>query len=763
VRCPTQTTGPGVASQLISRVTEPQAQYAATDLASLNSLQAALASSTPAARVAAEFQDGRVVGIAGVDVIVLDSAGAVLYTTECDVTGGSTGVVHPSTAQCEGSNPHVSAALPSVRAVLGLLGSAACAPAAVHTAACPQTAAGVENLSASVPAFDVAVPVWSGPPGTRRPLGVVVYSSPLQNLFANYGPVIGYTPLYLTTAGTPALLRFLGSGYTPSSATAPAEILAAASAHRTTSGGDAFVAHGVYPAPAGGDVAGSFVPMQAPGTSQVSGYLGVEIPLSLFAARASQDEQTIAQISLTALLVLCVLVLVFVDRFVRRPVRRLERGVARIASGDYATDIPVRSRDELGRLATSVNRMREQISGYIRHIDGSMERLQRVSRALTTTTGGVERLQEAVLDSAASLLGPGASATLLSRASMGLTPARSFGDTAFLGRTAVAPLLGGEHVRSQSDDVHVLAVPMFYQERVTGALAVCCPQAISDSDERALVTLANNAAVALENTSLFEQQKQTLERLRELNNLKSDFLATTQHELRTPVLAIQGQLELLSAAWGRWDEASKLDVLRDIDISTKLLGELVNTIVDFSLLNAETIDLQIGSVDVRSTVDRAVADVAGHFKNTLPVELFLDVARGVSVRADAARFRQVIRSLLDNAVKFTPPGGHVLVSARVERAADRCRIEVADSGIGIAADALPLVFDRFFQEDNTRTRRYGGMGMGLALARRLCDAHGATVSVESAPGQGSRFTVLWPLAGPVTAATEREATQRTAV
>ena len=129
--------------------------------------------------------------------------------------------------------------------------------------------------------------------------------------------------------------------------------------------------------------------------------------MSIFAAGTAQDEGTIAQIAFTALIVVCLLVLLFVDRFVRRPVGRLERGVERIASGDYTTDIPVTSRDELGRLAAGVNRMRGQIAGYIEHIDGSVGRLQEVSRALTMTTGGIEQLQDAVLGAADAIAGVG--------------------------------------------------------------------------------------------------------------------------------------------------------------------------------------------------------------------------------------------------------------------------------------------------------------------------------------------------------------------
>jgi signal transduction histidine kinase len=152
------------------------------------------------------------------------------------------------------------------------------------------------------------------------------------------------------------------------------------------------------------------------------------------------------------------------------------------------------------------------------------------------------------------------------------------------------------------------------------------------------------------------------------------------------------------------------------------------------------------AVDVGKTVAAAVAEVRGHFKDALPVELHVEVPPGTVVMANAQRFRQVIRSLIDNAVKFTPEGGQVSVVATADATAGKCRIDVVDNGIGIGKDSLPRVFDRFFQEDNSRTRRYGGMGMGLALVRRLCEAHGATVSVESEQGSGSSFSLLWPLA-----------------
>jgi signal transduction histidine kinase len=748
----------GVALQLLPRIIEPEAQYAATDVAGLDSMQLALSGQSPASAVAQEFVSKRVLAVPGLDVVILDAHGGVLYTTECDSAAGAgqTQPPHPATATCEaGKAPHVTTALVAVHDALAIAAKPACHAAAATIASsasllaqCPAGVEGVELVGGSVPAFDVAVPVFNSQTGSYAPLGVVVYSSQLRTLFTRFGPLIGYTPVFLVTTGTPSVTRYTGGEYTPVTDTAPPLILSSTRAHSTTSGSDRYIAHAIYPVPRVGDVAGSFGPLQAPGGTAVSGYLGVEVPLSLFAAGTAQDERTIGQIAFTAIVVVCVLVLFFVDRFVRRPVARLERGVARIAAGDYGTDIPVTSRDELGRLATSVNRMREQIAGYIRHIDGSIERLQDVSSALTTTTGGVESLQDAVLRAAAAMAGHGGTATLYARRDNAFTASRGHGQPAppTLDAHTAAAILRRNTVRNQVDGSHELAVPMFYQDRVNGALVVRSADGVADSDERALIALANNAAVALENTRMFEQEKDAVARLSELNQIKSDLLSTAQHELRTPVLAIRGQLELLTLAWSKWDDAAKMDIIHDIEISTRLLGELVETIVDFSLLNSDTLELRVVAVDVGKTVVAAAAEVRGHFKDGLPVELHVDVPPDTVVLADAQRFRQVIRSLLDNAVKFTPEGGRVSVLARPDAAAGKCRIDVIDNGIGIGPDSLPRVFDRFFQEDNSRTRRYGGMGMGLALVRRLCEAHGATVSAESEQGAGSRFSLLWPLA-----------------
>jgi signal transduction histidine kinase len=741
----------GVAGELISRVIQPQAQYAATAVASLSSLQEALSGSNPAALVAAEFTAKRIVNLPGLGVVVLNGAGAVLYTSECDSPGSDGAPIHPATTACEqGAIPHVTAALASIRDALKVETTAACQQSSATIAAnpalraeCPSGVEGVEMLAGGLPALDVAVPVFNVQGGTNAPLGVVVYSAQLQTQFARYGPVIGYTPVFLSAGPGASLVRFTGAADTPAPSAEPPAI-AQQVAHPSSA---EVAAHAIYSV-GGVAVAGSFVPLEAPGGTTVAGYLGVEVPLSIFAAGTAQDEGTIAQIAFTALVVVCLLVLLFVDRFVRRPVSRLERGVERIAAGDYTSDIPVTSRDELGRLAAGVNRMREQIAGYIEHIDGSVVRLQEVSRALTTTTGGIEQLQDAVLSAADAIAGGSASATVYTRRGSEFLRLRSRGPEMpdMTDAMPVDELTAGHAVRLDWSGRAAIAVPMLFQEALTGVLVVGSAQPVAEGDERALITLANNAAVAVENTRTLEQEREAVRRLKELNQLKSDFLDTAQHELRTPVLAIQGQIELLNVAWDKWDDATRLEVVRDIDISVKLLGETVENVVDFALVNTDTINVRISSVDVASAISDASNDVRRHFKDGLPVELTVNVRGSPAVSADPFRLRQVLRALIDNAVKFTPKGGHVRVSAGPAKGAGLCRIEVVDDGIGISAEAIPRLFDRFYQEDSSRTRRHGGMGMGLSLVRRLCDAHGATVSAHSDTSGGSRFTILWPLA-----------------
>jgi signal transduction histidine kinase len=325
-----------------------------------------------------------------------------------------------------------------------------------------------------------------------------------------------------------------------------------------------------------------------------------------------------------------------------------------------------------------------------------------------------------------------------------------------------AEVLAGRAVRVESAPEgwlagSLVAVPMFYQEQVVGALAVIsrAGHRIADSDAQALAVLANNAAIALENTRLFEQERETVRRLRELDTMKSNFLGTVQHELRTPLTVILGMTDLIEMCWDGWEDEGKLDAVHDIQVSARTLYDIVETMIDFSLLDAEILGLNPVQGPVRPAVDEAVTAAEQRSKEGLAVGIDVDVPADLEVYADPDRLKQVMRAVVDNAVKFTPAGGHVQVRAEGNGRAGFVRLEVVDDGIGISDEAMPRIFERFYQADSSQTRKYGGTGMGLALVLRLVEAHGATVEVESEEGHGTRLSLFWPAAAAAAAGEAR--------
>ena len=225
--------------------------------------------------------------------------------------------------------------------------------------------------------------------------------------------------------------------------------------------------------------------------------------------------------------------------------------------------------------------------------------------------------------------------------------------------------------------------------------------------------------------------------------MKSDFLATIQHELRTPLTAIIGLTDLLEMAWPSWSEEQKLDSLSEVQLAAKGLYDLVETILDYSMLESDRLRLTLMPCRVRDAALTAIDELEAAIKRH-GMTVKVDIPTGLTAQADARRLAQVARALIDNAIKFSPPGAKIRILGGTE--GGRVYMRVADRGIGIEPDDQRRIFERFFQVDNTATRRYGGTGMGLALVDRLVTMHGGKVAVESLPGRGSIFTVYLPSA-----------------
>jgi PAS domain S-box-containing protein len=226
-----------------------------------------------------------------------------------------------------------------------------------------------------------------------------------------------------------------------------------------------------------------------------------------------------------------------------------------------------------------------------------------------------------------------------------------------------------------------------------------------------------------------------------LNRTKDEFLATMSHELRTPLNAIFGWARMLQSS--SMDETTQARALDAIVRSASAQSRLVEDLLDLSRIVTGRMRLELEPYDMRAVVEAALDTVrpAAAAKG-IALETRCDPALPVMTGAPT-RLQQVVWNLLMNAVKFTPGGGRVQVTLRPW--GDGVEILVADDGEGISAEVLPYIFDRFRQEDSSTTRRYGGLGLGLALVRHLVELHGGTVHAQS-PGkrQGATFTVRLP-------------------
>lgn len=297
--------------------------------------------------------------------------------------------------------------------------------------------------------------------------------------------------------------------------------------------------------------------------------------------------------------------------------------------------------------------------------------------------------------------------------------------------------------------------------QLLGRLLLGHPQVgmFSARSERMASAIAAQAAVALDNTRLYaaatraaDERKVLLDSEREArteaertNQLKDDFLATLSHELRTPLSAILGWAQVLRR--GTRDEADLHRGLLSIERNARAQTQLIEDLLDMSRITSDKVLLDLQTLLPASVITSAIETLrpAADAKHiTINSNIASDAGR---ITGDPSRIQQVIWNLLSNALKFTPQGGQVDIGVRRDGA--RLAITVTDNGIGIRADFLPHVFDRFRQADASTTRKHGGLGLGLAIVKHLVEQHGGTVAASSAGEmQGASFTVRLPLSAP---------------
>ncbi len=247
--------------------------------------------------------------------------------------------------------------------------------------------------------------------------------------------------------------------------------------------------------------------------------------------------------------------------------------------------------------------------------------------------------------------------------------------------------------------------------------------------------------VERERARLLDEARDARASADEANRAKDQFIATLSHELRTPLSTLLMQSQLLRI--GSVDEAKLRKAAESIEKAALAQTQLIDDLLDISRIVTGKLKMEIRVFTLASVVRAATETVtAAAEAKEIAVALELDEVPAVS--GDPTRLQQVIWNLLTNAIKFTPKGGRVTVV--VDTVGGRGRIRVIDTGCGIEPQFLHHVFDRFTQEDRTQTRSHGGLGLGLAIARHLTEAHGGRIQVDSAgKGRGATFTVLLPL------------------
>jgi signal transduction histidine kinase len=285
-----------------------------------------------------------------------------------------------------------------------------------------------------------------------------------------------------------------------------------------------------------------------------------------------------------------------------------------------------------------------------------------------------------------------------------------------------------------------MIVPIRIGERLLGLVDVRSSFAGRyDADDLArLERLASQIGLVLSNAQLLAQERQTVERLRQLDSMKSDFVAVTSHELRTPLTSVVGFIKTLRRPDVSLDRADVQEFLAIVDRQTERLTRLVEDLLLTARIESGTIDLQMDSIDIARVLEESL-DVFDVAKARVQLAVQPDLPTAVT---DGYRLGQIAQNLIENALKFSPEDRPVRVTAVSE--GETILIEVADRGSGIPPDELPHVFDRFHQVGDPLDRHVQGLGLGLYIVKNIVDALNGSIDVRSIVGEGSTFTVRLP-------------------
>ncbi|MGH2728070.1 MAG: ATP-binding protein [Actinomycetota bacterium] len=291
------------------------------------------------------------------------------------------------------------------------------------------------------------------------------------------------------------------------------------------------------------------------------------------------------------------------------------------------------------------------------------------------------------------------------------------------------------HVRSE------MTAPIRFEGKIIGVVDVEAREeaGFTEDDLARLERLTGQIGLVISSARLLSQQRAMVERLQELDQMKSDFVAVTSHELRTPLTAVQGFVRTLRRPDVALTPGEMQEFLGIVDRQVERLSRLVEELLLTARIDAGTIDLRMDSVDVSEVLEETLSELGDARRR---VQLATDPSLP-RIATDSQRLGQVARNLIENALKFS--GDDHPVRVTVVPDGGRLLLEVADKGAGIPQDELPHIFERFHQVGGSMRRHRQGLGLGLYIVRNLVEALNGSVTVSSSVGEGSTFTVAIPL------------------
>ena len=406
-------------------------------------------------------------------------------------------------------------------------------------------------------------------------------------------------------------------------------------------------------------------------------------------------------------------------------------------------------RDELGRRADvleAATRCARALSSSL-DLDEAFEAFIRELRGLVP------------FDRMAIVLEEGGTAQVMAVAGIGAEDVFARGSRAPVGETLLAEIVRTGQLRYREDmsdaryaeereflelGLHSrIAAPLLQGPKAVGMVSLVRREANSFKEqELELVGLLGRlVASAVQNIRAYEAERSTVEELRRLSALRADFVSLVSHELRAPMASIVGSAQTLGQRWRELTPDQRESFLALISSETERLSALVGDVLDTSRIEAGTFTYRFGDVDLGALVRDSVAGISlAQDEIAVSAEVHGELPH---VRGDRDRLQQVLTNLLDNAVKFSPAGEGVIVSAF--RQDSRVRIQVADRGPGVPTDQQRLIFEKFGRGNTAGSPGKPGTGLGLFIARSIAEAHGGTLEISSSRGQGATFTLSLPI------------------